>query len=56
MKRNALLMGLGVTVVVALFLALGNRTATSVSADGSTMSWDVYMQKPKHRRPVQRHR
>ncbi len=43
MKRNAILMGLGAMVLVALFLALGNRTATTVSADPSTMSWDVYM-------------
>jgi len=44
MKRRALTGGLGLTVLVGMLLAMGNQTATTVWADASSMSWDVYME------------
>ncbi len=43
MKPRALTAGLGIIALVGVLLAMGNRTTTTVWADASSMSWDVYM-------------
>lgn len=53
MRRNVLVAGLALTVLVSVFLALGNRTATTAWADPSGMDWDVSMDDPDHTAPTQ---
>jgi len=53
MRRRALTGVVGLLVLLRVLLAGGNRTATTVWADASSMDWDVQMQDPAHACPGQ---